>query len=89
MAMREIALDTETTGLDPNTGHRVIEIGAVELINRMPTENRYHQYINPEREVEEGAVAIHGITTESLQDKPKFAEIAPAFPDFIPGMPSW
>ena len=83
MAVREIALDTETTGLDPNTGHRVIEIGAVELINRMPTENRYHQYINPEREVEEGAVAIHGITTESLQDKPKFAEIAPAFLDFI------
>ncbi len=83
MAVREIALDTETTGLDPNTGHRVIEIGAVEMINRMPTENRYHQYINPEREVDEGAVAIHGITTESLADKPKFAEIAPAFLDFI------
>jgi DNA polymerase-3 subunit epsilon len=73
---REIILDTETTGLDPIIGHRIIEIGCVELINRIPTGKVYHTYINPEREVPQEAFAIHGISTDFLQDKPKFNEIA-------------
>ncbi|MEJ7808497.1 MAG: DNA polymerase III subunit epsilon [Telluria sp.] len=83
--MRQIVLDTETTGLNPRTGDRVIEIGCVELKNRMLTGNNFHRYINPERDSEEGALAVHGITTEFLRDKPKFAEIAAEFRDYIQG----
>ena len=80
---REIVLDTETTGLDPLGGHRIIEIGCVELVNRLPTGNVFHYYINPERDVPAEAYAIHGKSTEFLQDKPKFDEIADQFIDFI------
>src|SRR6476619_6608207 len=73
--MRQIVLDTETTGLNPRTGDRVIEVGCVELKNRMLTGNNFHRYINPERDSEEGALAVHGLTTEFLSDKPKFHEI--------------
>ncbi|MCB1558165.1 MAG: DNA polymerase III subunit epsilon [Alphaproteobacteria bacterium] len=81
--MREIVLDTETTGMDPEDGHRIIEIGCVELFNHLPTGRTYHQYINPEREVEAGAIAVHGIKNEFLADKPVFAEIVGEFMDFI------
>jgi len=74
--MRQIVLDTETTGLNARSGDRVIEIGCVELVNRRLTGNNFHYYINPERDSEEGALAVHGLTTEFLSDKPKFAEIA-------------
>jgi DNA polymerase III subunit epsilon len=74
--MRQIVLDTETTGLNPRTGDRIIEVGCVELMNRRLTGNNFHMYINPERDSEEGALAVHGLTTEFLRDKPKFAEIA-------------
>ena len=74
--MRQIVLDTETTGLDPRQGHRVIEIGALELIDRQLTGRQYHVYLNPEREIEQGALEVHGITEEFLRDKPLFAEIA-------------
>ncbi len=80
---REICFDTETTGLDPNEGHRLIEIGCVEVINGKRTDNSYHILINPEREVPEEAVRIHHITTEMLTDKPKFSEIIDGFLDFI------
>jgi DNA polymerase-3 subunit epsilon len=83
--MRQIVLDTETTGLNPRTGDRVIEIGCVELENRMLTGNNYHCYINPERDSEEGALAVHGLTTEFLSDKPKFAEIAASLRQYIDG----
>ncbi|HID49519.1 MAG TPA: DNA polymerase III subunit epsilon [Chromatiales bacterium] len=83
--MRQIVLDTETTGLEPSQGHRIIEIGCVELINRRITSNRFHQYIRPEREIDEGAVEVHGITNEFLSDKPVFAEIAEDFLAFIRG----
>ena len=83
--MRQIVLDTETTGLNPRTGDRVIEIGCVELKNRMLTGNNYHRYINPERDSEEGALAVHGLTTEFLSDKPKFAEIAQELREYIQG----
>ncbi|PMR77448.1 DNA polymerase III subunit epsilon [Billgrantia endophytica] len=83
--MRQIVLDTETTGIDPRDGHRLIEIGAVEMINRRLTGATYHQYINPQREVEAEAIAVHGITNEALADKPVFAEVADAFWDFIRG----
>lgn len=73
--MRQIVLDTETTGLNPRTGDRIIEIGCVELMNRRLTGNNFHRYINPERDSEEGALAVHGLTTTFLSDKPKFAEI--------------
>jgi len=73
--MRQIVLDTETTGLDTAHGHRIIEIGCVEMVNRRLTGNNYHQYIQPEREIDEGALQVHGITQEHLSDKPKFAEI--------------
>lgn len=75
-AVRQIVLDTETTGLDPADGHRIIEIGGVELINRRRTNNDYQAYCNPEREIDEGALDVHGITNEFLADKPRFAEIA-------------
>ena len=80
---RQIILDTETTGLDFKTGHRVIEIGCVEIVNRKFTGNEYHTYINPERESDEGALRVHGLTTEFLSDKPKFSEIYEEFIHFI------
>jgi DNA polymerase III subunit epsilon len=83
--MRQIVLDTETTGLNPRTGDRVIEIGCVELVNRQLTGNNFHRYINPERDSEEGALAVHGLTTEFLSDKPKFAEIVDELRDYING----
>jgi DNA polymerase III subunit epsilon len=82
-AMREIVLDTETTGLDPTTGDRVVEIGAVELFNHMPTGKTYHQYINPDRAMPKEAFEIHGISDEHLRDKPRFRTIAPDFLKFI------
>jgi DNA polymerase III subunit epsilon len=81
--MRQIVLDTETTGLNPRTGDRVIEVGCVELRNRMLTGNNFHRYINPERDSEEGALAVHGLTTEFLRDKPKFAEIVHELREYI------
>ena len=81
--MREVVLDTETTGLDPSEGHRIVEIGAVELIGHLPTGRTYHQYINPERAMPEGALAVHGLSNEFLRDKPVFANIGAAFIDFI------
>ena len=81
--MREIVLDTETTGLDPQDGHRIVEIGAVELHNHVPTGNVYHQYINPLITMPDQAFAIHGLSDEFLFDKPKFSEIAKEFLDFI------
>lgn len=83
--MRQIILDTETTGIDPKQGHRIIEIGCVELLDRKLTHQHYHQYIQPEREVEEEAIGVHGITNEFLTDKPKFAEVVEAFMQFVQG----
>ncbi|RDV27446.1 DNA polymerase III subunit epsilon [Alteromonas aestuariivivens] len=83
--MRQIVLDTETTGIDPKEGHRIIEIGCVEVINRRLSGNHFHVYINPEREVEQEAVEVHGITNEFLADKPKFREVAADFVEFIRG----
>jgi DNA polymerase-3 subunit epsilon len=83
--MRQIVLDTETTGLEPELGHRVIEIGGVELVNRRLTGNNFHRYLNPGRDSEAGALEVHGLTTEFLRDKPKFAEIAAEFLDFVNG----
>ena len=83
--MRQIVLDTETTGLEPSEGHRIIEIGCVELLNRRITGNTYHQYIQPDRAIDPGATEVHGITSESLADKPRFADIAGEFLDFIKG----
>ncbi|MFZ2288510.1 MAG: DNA polymerase III subunit epsilon [Halopseudomonas yangmingensis] len=83
--MREVVLDTETTGIDPREGHRIIEIGCVELLDRRLTGRHYHVYINPEREVEEGAIAVHGITNEFLVDKPRFADVVDDFMAFIRG----
>ncbi|MBU1663825.1 MAG: DNA polymerase III subunit epsilon [Gammaproteobacteria bacterium] len=81
--MRQIVLDTETTGLDPAQGHRVIEIGALEIVNRQPTGATYHVYLNPQREIDAGAMAVHGLTNEFLADKPRFADIAPEFLEFV------
>jgi len=83
--MRQIVLDTETTGLNPKLGNRVIEIGCVELHNRMLTGNNFHVYINPERDSEEGALNVHGLTTEFLSDKPKFHEIVEDLRSYIAG----
>jgi len=83
--MRQIVLDTETTGLDPKQGHRIIEIGCVEMINRRLTGNNYHQYIQPDREIDEGAQAVHGITPEFLADKPRFADAVGDFLEYIKG----
>jgi DNA polymerase-3 subunit epsilon len=83
--MRQIALDTETTGLLIEHGHRVIEIGCVEIINRKLTGNTYHCYLDPERVVDAGAFAVHGISNEFLRDKPKFTEVATTFMEFIDG----
>lgn len=81
--MREIVLDTETTGFDPETGDRIVEIGAVELQGHVPTGRTYHQYINPERAMPQDAFEVHGLGDEFLADKPKFAEIGQAFIDFV------
>jgi DNA polymerase-3 subunit epsilon len=83
--MRQLVLDTETTGLEAELGHRIIEIGGVELVNRRFTGNNFHRYLNPERESEAGALEIHGLTTEFLRDKPKFPEIAREFLDYVSG----
>jgi DNA polymerase-3 subunit epsilon len=83
--MRQIFLDTETTGLVHQQGHRIIEIAAVEAINRRLTKNHFHVYLNPEREIDQGAQEIHGITTEFLQDKPRFVDIVDDFLQFIAG----
>ena len=83
--MRQIVLDTETTGLVPEQGHRIIEIGAVELIDRKRTDAHFHQYINPRREIDPGALEVHGITVDFLKDKPGFEEICQAFVEFIRG----
>ena len=81
--MREIVLDTETTGLDPDQGHKIVEIGCVELINHMPTGRTFQVYLNPEREMDAEVIAVHGITNEFLKDKPKFKEVAEKFINFI------
>ena len=83
--MRQIILDTETTGLDPKLGHRVIELAAVELVDRRLTGNYFHRYINPGRASDEGALQVHGLTEEFLRDKPKFGEIVNEFLDFVSG----
>ncbi|MGB3726752.1 MAG: DNA polymerase III subunit epsilon [Glaciecola sp.] len=83
--MRQIVLDTETTGIDPKQGHRIIEIGCVELVNRKLTGNTFHVYINPQREVEQEAIEVHGITNEFLADKPLFTQVVDDFIDFIKG----
>ena len=82
---RQIVLDTETTGLDPQQGHRIIEIGCVEMLNRKLTGRHFHYYINPQREVDEGAFAVHGISTEFLADKPIFAKVCQEFLQFVDG----
>ena len=82
---RQIILDTETTGLDHKSGHKIIEIGCVEIINRKFTGNEFHVYINPERDSDPGALEVHGLTTEFLIDKPKFSEIYSDFIEFIKG----
>lgn len=81
--MRQIVLDTETTGLDPSQGHKIIEIGCVELVDRKLTGRHYHQYIQPNRDIDEGAMEVHGITNEFLQDKPIFQNIYQDFLNFI------
>ncbi len=83
--MRQVVLDTETTGIDPAKGHRIIEIGCVELINRKLTGNHFHVYINPERVVEQEAIEVHGITNDFLTDKPVFAQVVQDFIEFIKG----
>ncbi|HMY40409.1 MAG TPA: DNA polymerase III subunit epsilon, partial [Marinagarivorans sp.] len=82
---RQIILDTETTGLEPQQGHRIIEIGCVELVNRKLTGRHFHHYINPQRDIDEGAQAVHGISAEFLADKPLFAQLAEAFFEFVKG----
>ena len=83
--MRQIVLDTETTGLDPEQGHRIIEIGCVEIVNRRLTGNHYQCYLNPEREIDEAAIEVHGLTREFLTDKPYFRQIESEFIDFVKG----
>ena len=83
--MRQIVLDTETTGLDPRHGHRIIEVAGIEMVNRRLTGHHLHKYVNPEREIDAGAATVHGITLEFLADKPKFADIADEFLEFING----
>ena len=83
--MRQIVLDTETTGLNPRDGHRIIEVACIELVNRRLTGRHLHKYMHPERDIDAGAQAVHGITLEFLADKPKFADIVDEFLDFIRG----
>jgi len=82
---RQVVLDTETTGLSASLGDRVIEIGCIELLSRRVSDNHFHRYVNPERKSEEGALRVHGLTDEFLADKPRFAEIAGAFVDYVRG----
>ena len=82
---RQIILDTETTGLDPKSGHRVIEIGCIELVNRKFTGEQYHIYLNPDRDSDEAALEVHGLTSEFLSDKPRFKDIYEEFLEFIDG----
>jgi len=82
---RQIVLDTETTGLDPRQGHKIIEIGCVEMINRRLSGNNYHQFIQPDREIDEGAQAVHGISNEFLADKPRFTDVVKDFIEYIDG----
>lgn len=81
--MRQVVLDTETTGLDPALGHRIIEIGAVEILNRRATGEVFHVYLNPEREIDAGAIQVHGLTNEFLQDKPRFGDVMASFLNFV------
>ncbi|MDX9740520.1 MAG: DNA polymerase III subunit epsilon [Gammaproteobacteria bacterium] len=81
--MRQIVLDTETTGLEPAQGHRIIEIGCVEILDRRITGNRFHQYLQPDRDIDEGAIEVHGITAEFLRDKPRFGAIVDEFLAFL------
>ncbi|MFZ5723024.1 MAG: DNA polymerase III subunit epsilon [Pseudomonadota bacterium] len=83
--MRQIVLDTETTGLEPQLGHRIIEVGCIELIDRKPTGRVLHRYLNPEREIDAGAIEVHGLTNEFLADKPRFADIADELVEFVRG----
>lgn len=83
--MRQIVLDTETTGLDPARGHRIVEIGCVELFNRRLTDHNFHRYLNAGRDSDDAALEIHGLTTEFLADKPRFADIAPEFVEYVRG----
>ncbi|MBT2970444.1 MAG: DNA polymerase III subunit epsilon [Candidatus Thiodiazotropha sp. (ex Ctena orbiculata)] len=83
--MRQIVLDTETTGLEPEQGHRIIEIGCVEMVDRRLTGNNFHQYLQPEREIDAAAIEVHGITNEFLQDKPRFRDVAQDFIDYVSG----
>lgn len=85
--MREIVLDTETTGFEPAEGHRIVEIGAVELFNHLPTGRTFHQYINPERPMPKEALEVHGLGDDFLRDKPRFAAVGRAFLDFIADAP--
>jgi len=82
---RQIVLDTETTGLEPSQGHKIIEIGCVEMVNRRLTGNNYHQYLQPDREIDEGAQAVHGISNEFLNDKPRFIDIVKDFIEYLDG----
>lgn len=82
---RQIVLDTETTGLEPSQGHKIIEIGCVEMINRRLTGNNYHQYLQPDREIDEGAQAVHGISNEFLADKPRFSDVVKDFIEYLDG----
>lgn len=81
--MRQVVLDTETTGLDPKLGHRIIEVACVELVNRRLTQRHLHRYVNPEREIDAGAEAVHGISLDFLRDKPRFADIAAELLEFV------
>ena len=83
--MRQIVLDTETTGLEHSQGHRIIEIGCVEIVDRRITEKRYHQYVNPQREVDAGAAEVHGITLDDLREQPEFREVIEQFVEFVRG----
>jgi DNA polymerase-3 subunit epsilon len=81
--MRQIVLDTETTGLDPKQGHRLIEVAGLEIRNRRVTRDSFHRYLNPEREIDQGALAVHGLTSDFLQDKPRFADVAGDLLDYL------
>jgi DNA polymerase-3 subunit epsilon len=83
--MRQIILDTETTGLEPRLGHRIIELAGVELVNRQLTGNHFHRYLNPDREIDEGALQVHGITSDFLQDKARFVDIVGEFLEYVRG----
>ncbi|MDE2793099.1 MAG: DNA polymerase III subunit epsilon [Paracoccaceae bacterium] len=85
--MREVVVDTETTGLEPSEGHRIVEIGCVELVNHIPTEKVYRQYVNPDREISEGAYRVHRLGMEFLSEQPRFGDIAGEFLDFIGDAP--